>query len=150
MGRESTNATPGGVQVDTTKEMAKLTPTSADGPDDEKPAGTTNDTPDDWVDDYDPARYRPYVLWFDTLPSGDTAQVYICPHGTDAYAVLHWNGQFSNVKTCASIEEAERKGWECLAALLNPKKPPEPPEPPDPDSGLRYLAMDPRYLFWAK
>ena len=111
--------------------MVELTPTSADNPDDE---------PTDWVDDYDPAKYRPYVLWFDTLRSGDTAKVYICPHGNDVYAVLHWNGQFRNVTTRASIEEAERKGWECLAALLNP---PKPPEPPDPDSGLRYLAMDP-------
>ena len=106
--------------------------------------------PNDWADDYDPARYRPCVLWFDTLPSGDTAKVYICPQGNKAHAVLHWNGQFSNVKTCASIEEAERKGWECLATLLNPPERQEPPEPSTPDSGLRYLAIDPRYLFWAQ
>ena len=67
--------------------MVKLTPTSADTPDAEK-LGTTNDTPDDWVDDYDPEKYRPYVLWFDTLPSGDTAQVYICPQGNKAHAAV--------------------------------------------------------------
>ena len=72
------------------------------------------------------------------------------PHGNKAHAVLHRNGQFNNVKTCANIEDAERKGWECLATLLNPPERQEPPEPPDPDSGLRYLAMDPRYLFWAR
>ena len=119
--------------------MAKLTSTSADTPDDEKPAGTTNDTPDDWVDDYDPARYRPYILWFDTLPSGDTVQVYIYPCRNYVQAVLHRNRQFCGVTTCASIEEAEQKGWEYFA-LLNPQKP---PEPPTPDSALRYLAWIP-------
>ena len=96
--------------------MLKSTRTSASKPD--------SDRPDDWVDDYHPERYRPYILWFDTLPCGDTAQVYIYPHGNKVYAVLHWDGQFCDVKNCASIEEAERKGWEVQAALLNPRKSP--------------------------
>ena len=129
---------PFALQVDRPRDLAKLTPGNADTPVDE---------PDDWVDDYDPEKYRPYILWFDTLPSGDTAQVYIYPCRNYVQAVLHWNRQFCGVTTCASIEEAERKGWEYLAALLNPL---ELPERPTPDFGLRYLAMDPRYLFWTQ
>ena len=53
---------------------------------------------------------------------------------------------FCNVKTCGNIEEAEQKGRECLATVLNP---PKPPQPPTPESGPRYLAMDPRHLCWA-
>ena len=36
--------------------------------------------------------HRPYVLWFETLPSGDTAKVFTWPRKHDAAVALHWNG----------------------------------------------------------
>ena len=38
---------------------------------------------------------RPYVLWFETLPSGDTAKVFVWPRQYDAAVALHWNGQIN-------------------------------------------------------
>ena len=54
---------------------------------------------------------RPYVLWFETLPSGDTAKVFLCPHPTRCDAVAHWNGQAERAVTCATVAEAERLAW---------------------------------------
>ena len=54
---------------------------------------------------------RPYVLWFETLPSGDTAKVFLCPHPTRCDVVAHWNGQAKRAVTCATVAEAERLAW---------------------------------------
>ncbi len=60
--------------------------------------------------DANPA-FRPYVLWFETLPSGDTAKVYLCPHPTRCDVVAHWNGKMKQAETCATVAEAERLAW---------------------------------------
>lgn len=62
-----------GVGADTTKEMAKSPPRSADKP--------IADTPNSGDSVFPPDYCRPYTLWFHTLPSGDTAEALICPHG---------------------------------------------------------------------
>ena len=44
------------------------------------------------------APYQAHALWFETLLSGDTAQVYICPNQHAVSEVMHWNG-----KTCGAM-----------------------------------------------
>ena len=56
--------------------------------------------------------HRPYVLWFETLRSGDTAKVFIWPRKYDAAVVLHWNGQYRHSDQCQTKDEAEQRGWE--------------------------------------
>ena len=68
--------------------------------------------------DADPA-YRPFVLWFETLRSGATAQVYLRPHPDSCDLVAHWNGQVRRIETCADLAEAERLAWEWWIELPN-------------------------------
>ena len=63
--------------------------------------------------------YRPYTLWFETLPSGDTAQVYLSPHPDSVDVISHWNGQVFRCEACTSLVEAERLAWEWWGELPN-------------------------------
>ncbi len=67
--------------------------------------------------DFSPA-FRPYVLWFETLPSGDTAKVFLCPHPTCCDVVAHWNGQAKRAETCASVAEAAGAPQSFLGHLI--------------------------------
>ncbi len=69
--------------------------------------------------DYNHADYRPYVLWFETLPSGDEAKLFIYPQQYQANVVLHWNGTFHSVQTLASRDLAEQRGWEMHHELFS-------------------------------
>jgi hypothetical protein len=62
---------------------------------------------------------RPYVLWFETLPSGDTAKVYLCPHPTRCDVVAHWNGKVRQEETCGTVAEAELLALEWWRELRN-------------------------------
>ena len=62
--------------------------------------------------------HRPYVLWFETLPSGDTAKVFIWPRKHDAAVALHWNGQINRADQCRTKEQAEQRGWELHRQVL--------------------------------
>ncbi len=63
---------------------------------------------------------RPYVLWYETLPSGDTVRVSIVPRSDAADVVFHWNGLARRNETCASVAEAERLAWTVWNELPNP------------------------------
>lgn len=69
--------------------------------------------------DCDDSPYRPYVLWFETLPSGDTAQVYLWPHPNSCGVIAHWNGQVRREETHASLAGAARRGWEWRERVPN-------------------------------
>ncbi len=54
---------------------------------------------------------RPYVIWYETLPSGDTVRASIAQRSDAADVVVHWNGLARWNETCASVAEAERLAW---------------------------------------
>ncbi len=56
--------------------------------------------------------FRPYVLWTDTLPNGESAKVLIWPQKHQASAILHINEQMHSAYICASRELAVQKGRE--------------------------------------
>jgi hypothetical protein len=53
---------------------------------------------------------RPFTLWFETLPSGDTARLLIWPGPAHIRAVLFWNQTFHSVRGFSSRENAEAWG----------------------------------------
>ena len=71
------------------------------------------------VPDTSDSPYRPFILWFETLPSGDTAQISLLPRPTSRGVVGQWNGQAVRTETCATEAEAERLAWEWWNELPN-------------------------------
>ena len=62
---------------------------------------------------------RPYVLWFDTLPSVETARVFIWPRSPLVGVVLHVNGRAKRAEERDTVEKAERLGWEWHSVLAH-------------------------------
>ncbi len=60
---------------------------------------------------------QPYTLWFETLPSDDTARLLIWPGVDDVQVVLFWNGELHTERTFATIEAAEDWGYRLHRAL---------------------------------
>ena len=58
----------------------------------------------------DPDDPPPYTLWFETLPSDDTARLLIGPGAGAVQVVLFWNGELHTERTFATIEAAEDWG----------------------------------------
>jgi hypothetical protein len=54
---------------------------------------------------------QPYTLWFETLPSDDTARLLIRPGAGKAQVVLFCNGDVRAERTFATIETAEDWGY---------------------------------------
>ena len=70
--------------------------------------------------DIDDSPYRPFVLWFETLPSGDTAQVYLLPHPDSCGIVAQWNGQARRSETWNELPNLMGIGPDDLAAVSMP------------------------------
>ena len=64
-------------------------------------------------------QHRPYVLWKDTLPDGQTAKVYIWPRKPNAGAILHLNDSLHSAYEFDTSEKAIEKGWELHQQLLD-------------------------------
>ena len=64
-------------------------------------------------------QHRPYVLWFDTLPNGDTARVFIWPRKDQAGAILHLNDTVHSAYQFDTNEQAIEKGWELRQQVLD-------------------------------
>ena len=60
---------------------------------------------------------QPYTLWFETLPSDDTARLLIWPGAGEVQVVLFWNGDVHAERTFATIETAEDWGYWLHRAL---------------------------------
>ena len=60
---------------------------------------------------------QPYTLWFETLPSDDTARLLIWPGVGEVQVVLFWNGDVHTERTFATIEAAEDWGYRLHRAL---------------------------------
>ena len=65
----------------------------------------------------DPHAPQPYTLWFDTLPSNDTARLLIGPGAGEVQVVLFWNGDVHAERTFATIEAAEDWGYRLYRGL---------------------------------
>ena len=61
----------------------------------------------------------PYVLWFDTLPNGSTATVYIYPRPDKACVILHRNDRVHSAYTFPTCETAIRWGWTLHQLVLD-------------------------------
>ena len=70
--------------------------------------------------------YRPHTLWFETLPDGDTARVYLSPHEDGVSVIGHVNGELCRYECCASLAEARLRGWEWWEELFDSPTPPQP------------------------
>ena len=58
---------------------------------------------------------RPFTLWFETLPSGDTARLVIWPRDEPVYVVLYWlywNQKVHSERTFRTVQAAESWGHE--------------------------------------
>ena len=54
----------------------------------------------------------PFTLWFETLPSGDTARLVIWPRAEPVYVVLYWNQKLHSERTFRTVQVAESWGYE--------------------------------------
>ena len=64
-------------------------------------------------DEYQPdPRYRPYCLWLDQSPNGNTAEVWISPSKGQCGVIGKWNGRACWNLAARSVAEAERIGWD--------------------------------------
>ncbi len=60
---------------------------------------------------------QPFTLWFETLPSGDTARLLIWPRPEQVRVVLFWNRAFHSVRGFTTRETAEAWGHSLHDAL---------------------------------
>lgn len=54
--------------------------------------------------------HRPFTLWFETLPTSDTARLLIWPRANEVKVVLYWNREFHSERTFGSLDAAEAWG----------------------------------------
>ena len=64
-------------------------------------------------------QHRPYVLWFDTLPDGQTAKVYIWPRKGQPGAILHLNERLHRIYPFETNEQAIAKAWALHEQLVD-------------------------------
>jgi len=57
------------------------------------------------------------TLWFETLPTGDTARLFIRSDLPEIHAVLYWNDQLHSERRFATQEAAEKWGNRFLDVL---------------------------------
>ena len=60
---------------------------------------------------------RPFTLWLETLPTGDTARVLIRPARHQVRAVFYWNQQIHSERCFTSRRAAEAWGYEFHSVL---------------------------------
>ena len=61
---------------------------------------------------------RPFTLWFETLPSNDTARLLISSHLDQVDARLYWNQRFHTKRSFATLDAAKAWGYELHQVLI--------------------------------
>ena len=61
---------------------------------------------------------RPFTLWFETLPSNDTARLLISPYSDHFTVKLYWNQQFHTERSFSTLEKAKTWGYELHHVLM--------------------------------
>ena len=59
------------------------------------------------------------MLWFDTLPDGSTAKVYVYPRLDKPSAILHRNDRVHSAYQFETSEKAIEKGWALRQQLVD-------------------------------
>ena len=53
---------------------------------------------------------QPFTLWFETLPTSDTARLLVWPRAEQVRVVFFWNHEFHSQRSFATLEAAESWG----------------------------------------
>ena len=53
---------------------------------------------------------QPFTLWFETLPTSDTARLLVWPRAEQVRVVFFWNQEFHSQRSFATLEAAESWG----------------------------------------
>jgi len=61
---------------------------------------------------------QPYTLWFETLPSNDTARLAISPQSGRFHVTLYWNQEHHSERSFSTLEDAEAWGDELRAIVM--------------------------------
>ena len=67
---------------------------------------------------YETDAYRPFTLWFETLPSNDTARLLIWPQSGHVQGELYWNRELHSERRFTTREAAEAWGCELHRVVL--------------------------------
>ncbi len=81
-------------------------------------AGLPSSWPIDRMMAYDPDAHRPFTLWFETLPSNDTARLLIWPQSGHVQVELYWNRELHSERRFPTREAAEAWGCELHRVVL--------------------------------
>ena len=65
-----------------------------------------------------PDAHLPFNLWFETLPSEDTARLLIRPRTGQVDVELHWNQQPHSQRSFATLDAAQAWGYELHHVLM--------------------------------
>ena len=68
--------------------------------------------------DLDTDTGRPFTLWFETLPSDDTARLLIWPHTGQVKVVLYWNQELHSERRFTTLDAAQAWGYELHNVLM--------------------------------
>ena len=61
---------------------------------------------------------EPYTLWYETLPSDDTARLTIARRGERFHAALFWNRKPHSERSFSTRDDAEAWGYELHAIVM--------------------------------
>ncbi len=60
----------------------------------------------------DAAVQKPFTLWFETLPTSDTARLLVWPRPGQVRVVFFFNNEFHSQRSFATVDEAESWGYD--------------------------------------
>lgn len=61
---------------------------------------------------------QPFTLWFETLPTSDTARLLVWPRAEQVRVVFFWNHEFHSQRSFATLEAAESWGYDFHRVIL--------------------------------
>ena len=64
---------------------------------------------------------KPFTLWFETLPTSDTARLLVWPRADQVRVVFFWNHEFHSQRSFATLEAAESWGYDFHRAIQQDK-----------------------------
>ena len=65
---------------------------------------------------------KPFTLWFETLPTSDTARLLVWPRADQVRVVFFWNHEFHSQRSFATLEAAESWGYDFHRAIQQGQK----------------------------
>ena len=62
---------------------------------------------------------QPYTLWFETLPSNDTARLLVSLRSRRFHVTLYWNQKYHSERSFATLEDAEAWGYKLHTVVMH-------------------------------